>query len=144
MSFICANGWTKFWPREKAGKGTICQCTAQTSLAHWAQPNILQLQFTHFACTAHIPSLYKALFCTLLYTHQYTDYSVFLSHFILLTLFLRKSFNGYGEAEFLLSYLFFIFFFGGLIYIYIFIYIYIYNNILLQLKLYVTSYLIGR
>ena len=63
-----------------------CQYIAQTSLAHWAQPNILYLQFTPFACTAHIPSLYKALFCTLLYIHQYTDYSVFLSHFILLTL----------------------------------------------------------
>ena len=62
-----------------------CQCIAQTSLAHWAQPNILFLQFTPFACTAHIPSLYKALYCTLLFTHQYTDYSVFLSHFILLT-----------------------------------------------------------
>ena len=62
-----------------------CQCIAQTSLAHWAQPNILFLQFTPFACTAHISSLYKALYCTLLYTHQYTDYSVFLSHFILLT-----------------------------------------------------------
>ena len=32
-----------------------------------------------------MPSLYKALYCTLLFTHQYTDYSVFLSHFILLT-----------------------------------------------------------
>ena len=63
----------------------VCQCIAQTSLAHWAQPNILYLQFTPFACTAHIPSLYKALYCTLLFTHQYTDYSVFLSHFILLT-----------------------------------------------------------
>ena len=49
------------------------------------QPNILYLQFTPFACTTHIPSLYKALYCTLLLTHQYTDYSVFLSHFILLT-----------------------------------------------------------
>ena len=61
------------------------QCIAQTSLAHWAQPNILYLQFTLFTYTAHIPSLYKALYCTLLFTHQYTDYSVFLSHFILLT-----------------------------------------------------------
>ena len=26
-----------------------------------------------------------AHYCTLLFTHQYTDYSVFLSHFILLT-----------------------------------------------------------
>ena len=61
------------------------QCIAQTSLAHWAQPSILYLWFTHFTCTAHIPSLYKTLYCTLLYTHQYTDYSVFLSYFILLT-----------------------------------------------------------
>ena len=67
-----------------------CQCIAQTSLTHWAQPNILFLQFTPFACTAHIPSLYKALYCTLLFTHQYTDYSVFLSHFILLTIWLCK------------------------------------------------------
>ena len=64
---------------------SLCQCIAQTSLAHWAQPSILYLQFTPFTCTTHIPSLYKALYCTLLYTHQYTDYSVFLSHFILLT-----------------------------------------------------------
>ena len=64
---------------------TYCQCIAQTSLAQWAQHNILYLQFTPFTCTAHILSLYKALHCTLLYTHQYTDYSVFLSHFILLT-----------------------------------------------------------
>ena len=42
------------------------------------------LQFTPFTCTAHIPSLYKALYCTLFHTHQYTDYSVFLFHFILL------------------------------------------------------------
>ena len=61
-----------------------CQCIAQTSLAHWAQPSILYLQFTPFTYTTHIPSLYKALFCTLLDTYQYTDYSVFLSHFILL------------------------------------------------------------
>ena len=61
-----------------------CQCIAQTSLAHWAQPSILYLQFTPFTYTTHIPSLYKALYCTLLYTYQYTDYSVFLSHFILL------------------------------------------------------------
>ena len=62
-----------------------CQYIAQTSLAHWVQPNILFLQFTPFACTAHIPRLYKALYSTLLYTYQYTDYSVFLSCFILLT-----------------------------------------------------------
>ena len=63
----------------------FCQYIVQTSLVHWAQPNILYLQFTPFTCTAHIPSLYKALYCTLLYTHQYIDYSVFLSHFILFT-----------------------------------------------------------
>ena len=62
-----------------------CQCIAQTSLAHWAQPSILYLWFTPFTCIAHIPSLYKALYCTFLYTHQYTDYSIFLSHFIFLT-----------------------------------------------------------
>ena len=55
-----------------------CQCIAQTSLAHWAQPSILYLQFTYFTCTTHIPSLYKTLYCTLLYTHQYTGYLVFL------------------------------------------------------------------
>ena len=64
---------------------SLCQCIAQNSLAHWAQPSILYLQFTPFTCTTHIPSLYKVLYCTLLYTHQYTDYLVFLSHFILLT-----------------------------------------------------------
>ena len=44
-----------------------------------------------------MPSLYKVLYCTLLYTHEYTDYLVFLSHFIFLTylnkitvLFLKK------------------------------------------------------
>ena len=63
----------------------LCQCIAQTSLAHWAQPNILYLQVTHITCTTHIVSLYKALYCTLLFTHQYTDYLVFLSHFTLLT-----------------------------------------------------------
>ena len=62
-----------------------CQCIAQTSLVHWAYSNILYLQFTPFTCTAHIPSLYKALYYTLLFTHQYTDYLVFLSHFTLLT-----------------------------------------------------------
>ena len=71
---------------QKSFKSSKCQCIAQTSLVHWAQPNILYLQLTHFTCTAHIPSLYKALYCTLLFTHQYTDYSVFLSHFILLTI----------------------------------------------------------
>ena len=64
---------------------SLCQCIAQTSLAHSAQPSILYLQVTPFTCITHIPSLYKALYCTLLYTHQYTDYSIFLSHFILLT-----------------------------------------------------------
>ena len=54
-----------------------CQCIAQTRLAHWAQLNLLYLQFTHITCTAHIPCLYKTLYCTLLFTHQYTDYSVF-------------------------------------------------------------------
>ena len=68
-----------------------CQCIAQTSLAHWAQPRILYLWFTHFTCTAHIPNLYKAFYCTLLYTHQYTDYSVFLSHFIFLTYYKLRS-----------------------------------------------------
>ena len=72
---------------------SLCQCIAQTSLAHWAQPSILYLQFTHFTCTTHIPSLYKALYCTLIYTHQYTDYSVFLSHFILLTWYQSHSSN---------------------------------------------------
>ena len=71
----------------------FCQCIAQTSLAHWAQPNILFLQLTPFACTVHIPSLYKALYCTLLYIHQHTDYSIFLSHFILLTWYQSHSFD---------------------------------------------------
>ena len=79
--YLCSNLTILFSSLQVHNK---CQCIAQTSLAHWAQPNILFLQFTHFACTAHIPSLYKALYCILLYTHQYTDYSVFLSHFILL------------------------------------------------------------
>ena len=70
-----------------------CQCIAQITLAHWAQPNILYLQFTPFTCTAHIPSLYKALYYTLLFTHQYTDYSVFLSHFTLLTWYQSHSSN---------------------------------------------------
>ena len=59
-----------------------CQCIAQTSLAHWAWPSILYLQFTPITCTAHIPSLYKSLYCTLLYKHQYTNYSVFLTLYI--------------------------------------------------------------
>ena len=71
----------------------VCQCIAQTSLAHWAQSSVLYLQFTSFTCIAHIPSLYKALYCTLLYTHQYIDYSVFLSHFILLTWYQSHSSN---------------------------------------------------
>ena len=69
----------------------FCQCITQTSLAHWTQPNILYLQF--IPCTAHIPSLYKALYCTLLFTHQDTDYSVFFSHFILLTWYQSHSFD---------------------------------------------------
>ena len=68
----------------RIGDFQVCQCIAQTSLAHWAQPNILYLWFTPFTCTAHIPSLYKSLYCTLLYTHQYIDYLVFLCHFIFL------------------------------------------------------------
>ena len=71
----------------------ICQCIAQTSLAHWVQPSILYLQFTLITCTAHISSLYKALYCTLLHTHQYTNYLVFLSHFILLTWYQSHSSN---------------------------------------------------
>ena len=70
-----------------------CQCIAQTTLAHWAQPNILYLQFTPFTCTAHIPSLYKTLYYTLLFTHQYTDYSVFLSHFMFLTWYQSQCFD---------------------------------------------------
>ena len=63
---------------------STCQYIAYTRLAHWVQPSILYLQFTHITCTAYIPSLYKALYYSLLFTHQYTDYSICLSHFILL------------------------------------------------------------
>ena len=57
------------------GLAQYITCTTLACTAHI--PNL--------TCTAHIPSLYKALFCTLFYTHQYTDYSVILFHFILLT-----------------------------------------------------------
>ena len=53
-----------------------------------AQYTILVIFF--FTCTTHILSLYKALCCTLLYTHQYTDYSNFLSYFIFLTIDISK------------------------------------------------------
>ena len=38
-------------------------------ISPWAQHSILYLQFTHITCTAHIPSLYKTLYSTLLFTH---------------------------------------------------------------------------
>lgn len=44
-----------------------CQCITQTILAHWAQPSILYLQFTYITSSAHIPNLYKTLYCTLLF-----------------------------------------------------------------------------
>ena len=92
--YIVTHDQLQTWSILNAGRLVYgCQCIAQTSLTHWVQSNILYLQFTHFTCTAHIPSLYKAFYCTLLHTHQYTDYSVFLSHFILLTWYQSHSFD---------------------------------------------------
>ena len=84
IGIITSGFYFYFFLKKKNLLQFICQCIAQTNLAHWAQPSILYLQFTLITCTTHIPGLYKTLYYILLYTHQYTDYSIFFSHFILL------------------------------------------------------------